>query len=45
MTLIRAPVWDDSSIVNRNGDVAGRAPAVGWVSNGFGIDGLHSSEV
>jgi hypothetical protein len=38
-------VCEASSIVILNGDAAGRGPAVGWVSIGFGIDGLHSSEV
>jgi hypothetical protein len=34
-----------SSIIIRNGVAAGREPAVGWLSIGFGIDDLHFSEV
>ncbi len=44
ITLMRAPVCDASSIGSRNG-AAGRAPAAGWFSVGFDIDGLHVSEV
>jgi hypothetical protein len=36
---------DASSIVILNGVAAAVEPAVGWLSIGFGIDDLHSSEV
>ena len=45
ITLIRAPACDASSIIILNGAAAAREPAEGWLSIGFGIDGLHASKV
>jgi hypothetical protein len=42
---MRAPVCEASSIIIRKGVAAGREPAGGRLSIGFGIDDLHVFEV